>query len=283
MTDLTIKNFWKRRLAISPPTSTSLVRGWFIENEGLKTFREAPLAINTELSKAGEEETSSILLISAPGAVGKSTLARQIAFSTGAIYIDLAKTDPVGGNTLSGGLVKSGLYSAWESQTAAVLIDGLDEARFRVTQEAFEAFLSDIVQLAKGRKIPTVLFGRTGAIQDTWLLLDGADAAVLEIGYYGPDASVEFANAQLRTLRPNTQHAEIERQAIELLLERLRMQTESDGDRFAGYAPVLRAVAERVDAVGNAAALIAEIEKGEKPVTLQTVVSAIGYRRSRAK
>jgi hypothetical protein len=221
MTDLTIDDFWKTRIAVAPINGAALVRGWSFESDGLDTYKEAPLAINTELSELGEEKTSSILLISAPGAVGKSTLARQIAFATGAVYIDLAKADPVGGNTLSGGLVKSGLYSAWESQTTAVLIDGLDEARFRVTQEAFEAFLSDVAQLAKGRKVPTVLFGRTGAIQDTWLLLNGAKAAVLEIGYYGPEASIDFANAQLRAIRPNSQHAEAERRAITLLLPAL--------------------------------------------------------------
>ena len=158
MTDLTIDNFWKTRIAVQSVSGTSLVRGWSFETDGLKTFMEAPLATNTELSEAGDENTSSIILISAPGAVGKSTLARQIAFTTGAVYIDLAKADPVGGNTLSGGLVKSGLYPAWQNQTTAVLIDGLDEARFRVTQEAFEAFLADVAELAKGRNVPTIMF-----------------------------------------------------------------------------------------------------------------------------
>jgi hypothetical protein len=278
MADLTIENFWKRRLTISPITSTSLVTGWSVEASSLSTFKEAPLAINTEYSKQGDEETCPILLVSAPGAVGKSTLAREIAHATGAVYIDLAEADPVGGNTLSGGLVKSGIYNDWQNQSTAVLIDGLDEARFRVTQQSFEAFLSDVAELAANRAVPTVLFGRTGAIQDTWLLLDAAKVAVFEIGYYGPDASIEFSEAQLRALRPSTQHADAERRAIALLLEKLRTQTESDGDRFAGYAPVLRAVAERVAGVGNASALSAEIEKGERPVTLQTVVSAIAER-----
>ena len=86
----------------------------------------------------------------------------------------------------------------------------------------------------------------------------------------------------MRALRPGSPHADAERKAIALLLGKLREQTESDGDRFAGYAPVLRAVAERVAGVGNAAALIAEIEKGERPVTLQTVVTAI-LERERSK
>lgn len=276
MQNLTIQEFWARRLKVERQ-KVPLVRGWSFENDGLPTFKEAPLSIDEELSQPGEEETASIILVSAPGAVGKSTLARQIAAETGAVYIDLAKTEPVGGNTLSGGLAKSGIFESWRTERTAVLVDGLDEARFRVTQEAFEAFLNDVAELSKARKLPTVLFGRTGAIQDAWLLLDGCGAkiAVIEIGYYGPDASIEFAVEQLRAMRPDTQHADVERKAITSLLQKLRSQTESDGDRFAGYAPVLKAVAERVADVGNPAALIAEIERGEKPVTLQTVVAAI--------
>lgn len=281
---LTLDNFWTRRLKVKAPDGLGAVRGWSLEKCGLPTFKEAPLSIDEDLSSEGQEETSPVLLVSAPGAVGKSTLARQIAYITGAVYVDLSKADPVGGNTLSGGLVKSGLYSAWEDGSTAVLIDGIDEARFRVTQEAFEAFVSDISQLTKGRVIPTILFGRTVAIQDTWLLLDsnGTQSAVLEIGFYGQEASVDFAEAQLRAARPRSPYAQAERRAIELLLSKLREQTESDGDRFAGYAPVLRAVSERVAGVGNPAALIGEIEKGERPVTLPKVVSAI-LERERGK
>ena len=284
MPNYTIQQFWKPRLPIAPVPSATLVRGWSIESDGLTTFKEAPLALSIELSSDSDPEHSPILLVSAPGAVGKSTLARQIAYETGAVYIDLAKADPVGGNTLSGGLVRSGLYPQWQAQNTAVLIDGLDEARLRVTQEAFEVFLADVVELSKGRAVPTVLFGRTGAVQDAWLLLSdtAVEIAVLEIGYYGPDASIEFAEARLRAALPDSPHRAPQRRAVQLLLERLREQTESDGDRFAGYAPVLHAVAERVAKARNPAALVAEIERGEQPVTLQTVVSSI-LERERGK
>ena len=212
-------------------------------------------------------------MVSAPGAVGKSTLARQIAALTGATYVDLAVAEPVGGNTLSGGLFRSGIANEWQAGRAAVLIDGLDEARLRVTQEAFEAFLSDVAAMAKDREVPTVLFGRTGAVQDAWLLLsDKLPVAVLEIGFYGPEAASEFANARLPKDNP---HLGIARQAIGLLLRKLREDTSGDGDRFAGYAPVLQAVAERVAREGNPGALVSQVEKGEQPVTLQTVVEAI--------
>jgi hypothetical protein len=284
MSDLTIEKFWLRRLAGLQRTNAALVKGWFFEADGLQTFKEAPLRVDTELCTEGDEQASAVLLVSAPGAVGKSTLARQIAFASNAVYIDLAQTDPVGGNTLSGGILKSSLFDIWKTEKTAVLIDGLDEARFRVTQAAFEAFLSDVAEMARGRKVPTVLFGRTGAVQDAWLVFAANDLTptVIEIGFYGPEAAVDFAMAQVRTIKANAQHEDVERDAVSLLLDKLRSQTENDGDRFAGYAPVLRAVAERVGRVGNPAALIAEINRGEKPVTLKTVVSAI-LERERGK
>lgn len=277
MENYTIQEFWKPRLNVARIASKSLVKGWQFVNEGLDTFKEAPLALSTELSTNSDPERSSILLVSAPGAVGKSTLARQIAYATGAVYLNLATAEPVGGNTLSGGLVRSELYPKWEEQSTAIIIDGLDEARLRVTQEALEAFLYDVAELSRGRDLPTVLFGRTGAVQDTWLVLvdSNVELAVLEIGYYGPEAAVDFTEARLRAARPNSPHAKAERRAVELLLTRLREQTESDGDRFAGYAPVLQAVADRVAKDANPSALVAQIEKGAHPVTLRGVVSAI--------
>ncbi|WP_162800691.1 hypothetical protein [Acidibrevibacterium fodinaquatile] len=280
MSDYTIENFWKPRLSVQRMPSADLIGGWSFPERGLTTFKEAPLNLNSELDDGIDPYRSAIILVSAPGAVGKSTLARQIAFETRAVYVDLANAEPVGSNTLVGGLVKSGLYTDWQNGNVGVLIDGLDEARLRVTQEAFEAFLRDVDQLSRGRSMPTVLFGRTGAIQDAWLVL--TDAAVLEIGYYGPEAAADFVEALLRAKNPDGAHAATEREAIELLLLRLRDQTEVDGDRFAGYAPVLQAVAERVIQEGNAGALVAEIKAGVQPVTLHAVVSAI-LERERGK
>lgn len=280
MTHLTLGDFWKPRLQVQRTASAKLIDGWEFIDRGLPTFMEAPLTLSDELSANTDPATATILLVSAPGAVGKSTLARQIAYETGAVYVDLAKAEPVGANTLVGGLVRSGLYDGWSANNVAILIDGLDEGRLRVTQEAFEAFLRDINQLVAGRSIPTILFGRTGAIQDAWVVLN--NTAVLEIGYYGPDAAANFAEALLRAKRPVSAHQATERKAIELLLSKLRGQTMIDGDRFAGYAPVLHAVAERVIQMGNANALISEIVDGAQPVTLNTVVSSI-LERERGK
>lgn len=277
----TIDEFWSARLSgTSHIKSSTLVTGWSFVSEGLDTFKEAPLTLSTEeFGSDADPMQSPIILVSAPGAVGKSTLARQIAFITGSVYIDLATAAPVGDNTLTGGLARSGLYPSWQAEEITALIDGLDEATLKTTKEAFEAFLSDVAESSANRTVPTVLFGRTGAIQDAWIVLTdkcGYNVVVLEIGYYGREDSTNFAEATLKTRHPNRQHSVVDRQAISLLLDNLRTQTASDGDRFAGYAPVLHAVAERVGRENNPQILIQDMQQGQLPtVTLQSVVSDI--------
>ncbi|MFT8402375.1 MAG: hypothetical protein ABF932_00670 [Gluconobacter potus] len=276
MLNYTIENFWHSRLPSGRLGAFKALMGWESVVPELPTFVEAPLSKSTAYGDRDDPATSPLILVSAAGAVGKSTLARQIASATGAVYVDLAKADPVGGNTLSGGLMKSRLLADWEAGAATVLIDGLDEARLKVTQDGFNAFIKDVAELAKERSTPTVLFGRTGAIQEAWLLLaDEVPVTVLEIGYYTPELATRFAMALLRQRKPDYPFMDAAERAITLLLDGLRQDVGGDGDRFAGYAPVLQAVAEQVARDANPAALIAKIERGEQPVTLQTIITAI--------
>ena len=106
------------------------------------------------------------------------------------------------------------------------------------------------------------------------------DVAVLEIGYYGVNESLEFAEATLAALAAKKQqlrqHPTVDKRALELLLMGLRNQTAEDGDRFAGYAPVLQAVAARVEAETNPSVLVYELTNGPpEQVTLQSVVDDI--------
>ena len=253
-------------------------------DDTVETFLEAPLYSSDEFVSNHSPLDSPLILVSAPGAVGKTTLAKEIGRRTGALYIDLAQSEPVGGHTLSGGLVRAGVYERWKAETTTVLLDGLDEARLRVTQEAFEAFLGDVCELSTKRKLPTIIFGRSGSVQDAWYILaeNEIEVPVLEIGYYGIEDAVEFTHTKLRADHPNRSHPNTDRQAISLLLHAYAIRPRVMEIDLAGYAPVLQAVAEQVAKERNVAALVAEIEKGEQQVTLQDVVSSI-MRRERTK
>ena len=278
MPKYTIEEFWKARLAAAKPNrSASLIQGWSFQDQGLDTFTEAPLTLSDEVGSEDRPTDSSVLIVSAPGAVGKTTLARQIAFATGSVYIDLAEAAPVGANTLIGGIANSGLYQEWENGSVAVLIDGLDEARLKVTQEAFDAFLLDVATQSINRDMPTVLFGRTGAIIHAWIVLTDTlqNVPILEIGYYGIEEAVEFAVSSLRASKSDDRFQGVEREAVSLLLDMLREQTANEGGRFAGYAPVLQAVAKQVELESDPQELIARINRGEQSVTLHSIASAL--------
>ena len=116
------------------------------------------------------------------------------------------------------------------------MIDGLDEAVLKAQKEGLEAFLSDVAELAVGRNLPTIIFGRTVSIEDAWVYLEDnvpGEVAVLEIGYYDEPTALEFAEETLRVLREqrNTnRHPIVDRQALHLLLTGLRDQTATDGN-----------------------------------------------------
>ena len=279
----TIDGFWTPLLeSINQTPFTRDILGWTFQSPGLGTFKEAPLTYSTrQFGDDADPSSSSILLISAPGAVGKSTLAKQIAFRTGSIYVDLATSEPVGGNFLSGGLARSGQYASWQNGTMTAMIDGLDEAILKAQKEGLEAFLSDVAELSIGRTVPTVIFGRTVSIEDASAYLEDkmpGEVAVLEIGYYDEATALEFAEETLKVFREErgNSHPIVDRQALNLLLSGLREQTATDGNRFAGYAPVLQAVAARVNQYDNPNLLVSELISGSlPPITLQSVVQSI--------
>src|SRR5262245_16677836 len=95
-----------------------------------------------------EAERPQVLLISAVGATGKSTLAQVLSHSSNLPLLDLAKHKPVGDNTLTGLLTGafhvqdlSSVFQGLATGTYGVIIDGIDEARSKTTEKAFEAFL----------------------------------------------------------------------------------------------------------------------------------------------
>ncbi len=113
--------------------------GWSDSNERLEAFEEAGLSLRPDY----DDLQQPVWLIAAPGAVGKSTLAQQLFAATGAIYLNLAVADTVGGHYITGGLVHKKAIESWKAGRTTLVVDALDEARMRVTQQAFEDFLKD--------------------------------------------------------------------------------------------------------------------------------------------
>ena len=284
----TIADFWLPRLSAPARGVNGTPVGWAHVKAELRTFLEAPIRLSSGFGNTTPAQ-SGVILVSAPGAVGKSTLARQISFKTGAMLLDLAEAAPVGANTLVGGLATTGLLQPFQQGSASLIIDGLDEARMRVTHGGYDAFLDDVVNLKAPQHRPLVLFGRTGAVEDAWLRLSdkGLEPPVLEIGYFSKSQAAKFSKIQVQNARGDGHIREPDDRAVDLLLDRMGMTLQTEEDSFSGYAPVLIALSKRVfDPVNpdtqNTQALIARLEKEQEPLTLARIADSI-MRREQEK
>ena len=284
----TINDFWIPTLghASAHLPARTLPAGWTTDIDSLSTFVEAPIEMAGDF---GQQIPYPILLVSAPGAVGKSTLAREIAARTGAVLVDLAQAEAVGSSTVSGGLAWADMFNGFRRGDVALMIDGLDEARMQVTEASFAAFLEDVRKLARADGKPITLFGRTSAVEEAWLHFaeTGFEPPVLEIQFHGHESALDFVVRRIASARTEQGEnveaaADADRKAARHILDSLEQQAEVDGDRFVGYAPVLIAVSKRVAAERNPMALAQGFEREAEVLSLNDIVDAI-LERERTK
>jgi len=177
---------------------------------------------------------------------------------------------------LAGGLDRNNLSGTWERGETGIVIDALDEARLRVPEESFLNFLSDVVVKSRGREVPTVLFGRMGVVEEAWeslLIFQDLECPIFDIDFFDPPRSVRFVLGALNRLKHKpaydglagrlVAHSQIYEDVSKRFLEKLAAATTTNGSQFAGYAPVLEAVAHVLADVPN----IAKLKK--VPDTLQ--------------
>lgn len=268
--DYSIGSFWQTRFAqVAAQAPSKSLRGWSHAMPHASSFVEASLSLRADCSDLSQ----SVWMIAAPGAVGKSTLAREICAATNAVYLDLAAADTVAGNYVVGGLVNAGLWNAWQAGSTTLLVDALDEARLRVTQSSFEDFLVDVANVAANRSVPIVLLGRVGIIEEAWTILNeraNLSPPIFDIELFHADRARAFvlsALHRLATVEDRTTskrafphltaslqaHAGVYSDAVRSVVEHLTDATRADGRQFAGYAPVLEAVATFIASEPNPA------------------------------
>ncbi len=211
-------------------------------------------SFNKELFEA---ERPPVILVSAVGATGKTTLAEMLSAETGLPLLNLARHKPVGDNTLTGVLTSafrledlSGVFEAIVNGSFGLIIDGLDEGRSKTTSQAFEAFLDDIIRLCGGDSATSfVLLGRSQSVEDCWSYLTGkgVETGVVTIAPFDLDSAREYIDAF--TGGPTSSHA---REYCEVRDDILKMLGAAFVDRgqnpseeflsFIGYPPVLDAI-----------------------------------------
>lgn len=295
--EYSIDQFWRPRFAqIRAQTPSTALPGWDAAPHHPSAFVEAALSLRADFNDLSQN----VWLIAAPGAVGKSTLAKEICAATNAVYLDLATATTVAGNYLVGGLVKAGLWSAWQAGQSTLLVDALDEARLRVTQSSFEDFLADVANVAGARGVPIVLLGRVNIVEEAWSILNdksGLNPPIFDIELFQPARAKTFVRAAIERLAKVTDpktgkrtyphlegalaaHHSVYEKAASSLVDHLTKETSADGRQFAGYAPVLEAVATVIASESNPAKIDDAIESIFKGQVLGRVTSEVMIREA---
>lgn len=239
---------------------------------------------------------SPLVLITAPGAMGKSAAARAIASRTRMPYVDLARVR-VGSGSLTGELAKALGFKAMgqfvddlKAGRAALILDSNDEAQMTSGRENYLAFLTDLAWLLLDAepKNQVILLGRRDATETTIL-------ALMELGLVPPvyqiaplskhqaaglvaltlDLKRTAAGAPFAVHRQHgTPFGELRDalfwdlgKALDPTLRHGQDYWESVSD-FLGYPPVVNALAERlaVDNPGAALESFKATPPSEEPV-----------------
>ena len=250
---LDIAKFWSRRISGIAASGASKLPGWQSSVTKVPGFVEPSLTL-----LEGDPETAKLLIIAAPGAVGKSSYASALAATTNMSFVDLAKTSPLGGNFFSGGLSKAFGYQALTDAVngkIGLIVDALDEAHMRAGPEGYESGLLDLAGIAnEPSALPVVLLGRAIAAEDAYLLLTskGYSPCLLQIEFFTGDQAAEYLANKLPIVAQRTpkvaaafrDHHDPFLRLAQQTREKLMQVAGAEKTQFAGYAPVLDAICE---------------------------------------
>lgn len=166
-----------------------------------------PLLTNQILPGGTDFNDAQIVLISAPGATGKSAMTKFLSNSLNIPIFDLGKHEPVGSYSFLGMLYKTletgdmvSMLSGLSDGRHSVIIDALDEGAAKTGQGAFDSFLNDLAEIAsKSNGLPFVIFGRSSVLEYTALYLEEKHikTVLLQIEPFTIKQANEFIDKQM--------------------------------------------------------------------------------------
>ena len=222
-----------------------------------------------------------VMIIAAPGATGKTMLSKYLCHRYDFLRLDLGVFGPVGSKSLLG-VFADYFESMTDLVTMSVnlqqgrttmVIDGLDEAYVKTTEEAYGGFLQDVIKLAKGGKgISFILLGRTKVVEDTCICLEDAGVKVIlvQIEPFTKQKAKSFIDKQQETdafKKQNMQYVQVRDYIIESIQGFFRNESDIKQqlyERFIGYSPVLLAISRLLNENGNYFELYSSLQESQK-------------------
>lgn len=246
-------------------------------HKSLMRIIEEPFYVGTNFKQVNKNKGSRFVLVSAPGATGKSAFGKYLAFKRNALYWNLADDLIIGDGTFHGNLYKAlgpsriSEYALKLQQSKATLvIDAFDEAEIisgRRNVETFVREANDFLENAEASSI--VLLSRTETAQNIAALFkaNSIPYAHFEIDYFPESKAKEFV---LKLASKRKAITPAVNKSVDDYFARIRgvVQDQESVSRFIGYAPVLEAIAAHVTEITNTAKLLSELGEGNGEVSL---------------
>lgn len=245
----------------------------YIEDE---PFYISPAFSSVKTNRKLSTLNPKFILFSAPGATGKSSLAKYIAYKYNALYWNLAKIK-LGTNSFAGSILSavgasnySSFISDLNSSDIVLAIDAFDEAEIISGRKMLSAFLDDInTSLTSSVKPTVLLFARTETAQfiASHCAENSISVSHYEIGFFPDTAAKEFILK--KSLPKGMVPTPADIQCVESYYSFIsRNITAEERSSFLGYAPVLEAIATHIYTSPNRAKLISELTNQNDCVTI---------------
>ena len=205
-------------------------------------------------------EDARVILISAIGATGKTTLAKELSYTLRCPIVDLGVAEVMGGNSLTGIIYKklsptdgAKYVDELKSGKATMIIDGLDEGFQRTKTQGFYDFLDDVIGMTSEKGKSFILLGRANSIELAELHFDSKN--IKTITFQIEPFTIEKAEEFIRLIMKEEEGIDVFGKPYKDLLQYIinsiggffkdhQDLKSKQYERFIGYAPVLLSIAE---------------------------------------
>ena len=231
-------------------------------------------------SQCKTEFSPRFILFSAPGATGKSALAKHICYTKNGIYWDLPE-NKIAEYSFQGAISKavgfsemSNFIKSIEDGNTFLVIDAFDEAEAGSGRSGIEFFLRDLNAVTeKCENICAVLMARTESALfiKEYFEKNNVKYKHYEVGYFPEYNSKTYIENRLR--KGKIEISPVVKACIdEQFREIHRIFPDKNAKEFLGYAPVLDALAASYSEERNTANLLKNTASGEKNCQLMVKI-----------
>lgn len=227
--------------------------------------------VEPEFHLASEENNDArFIIFSAPGATGKTALAKYISYELNGVYWNLPD-NKIAEYSFQGALSEAVGYLALSDfmhslqvEESLLVIDAFDEAEAGSGRNNIEFFLRDLNSVIKDCKNPcAILMARTesAVFIKQYFEKNNINYTHYEVGYFTEENSKVYIRNKLK--RKGVQITSVIENCMSEQFEEIHsIFNDSDAKAFLGYAPVLDALAQTYIENQNTIALLKDTTTG---------------------